>query len=84
MTKGERKKAIALALAKIEATGKICDEAYEALKAIEKNYFNGKATHYEVYCAEQRAEECKTAYFRAKDEYNELIKYKAWKSVMKA
>ena len=80
MTKGERKKAIALALSKIEVTGKICDEAYEALRAIEAKYFNNKVSHYEVYCAEQRAEECKTAYFEAMFEYDELTKYKAWRA----
>ena len=80
MTKGERKKAIALALAKKEATCKICNEAYEELKAIEAKYFNGKANHYEVYCVEQRAEECKRAYFEAMFEYDELTKYKAWKA----
>ena len=80
MTKGERKKAIALALAKKEATCKICNEAYEALKTIEAKYFNNKVSHYEVYCAEQRAEECKRAYFDAMLEYDELTKCKAWRA----
>ena len=84
MTKAERRTAIAVALAKIEETENVCKEAYKSLKAIEAKYFKDEATHYEVCCAEERAEECKRAYWDAKSEYNALIQYKAWKSVMKA
>lgn len=85
MTKGERKKAIAIALAKVESTRKMLDEAHEQLREFERT----DKTHYVADCFimmayapyKQRIQECQDAYYEAKREYDELTKCKAWKNL---
>ena len=85
MTKGERKKAIAVALAKVESTGKALDEAHAQMREFERN----DKTRYVADCFimaayapyKQRIRECQEAYWEAVHEYNELTKYKAWKNL---
>ena len=84
MTKGERRKAIALALEHKEATAKACDEAYtrmtEACNRIPR--FDMNTIELGDYMrAKRHYEECKSAYFDACHEYSELTKYKAWKNL---
>ena len=85
MTKGERKKAIAQALARKENAEKALNEAYAQLREFERN---DKARYvadcfimmaYAPY--ERRIEECRKALSEARNEYNELTKCKAWRNL---
>ena len=85
MTKGERKKATAAALAKVESTRKMLDDAYEQMREFERT----DTTRYVDDCFimmayapyKQRIRECEDAYWEAMHEYNELTKCKAWKNL---
>ena len=86
MTKGERKKANALALARIETAEKAVDEAYARLHEKERELDKITWYVYGAYLSEirpyqQHAEACKHEYFDAKREYAELTKCKAWKNL---
>ena len=71
MTKGERKKAVALAQTRIKTAEMACADADALLK--EAEFGTVKA-----YRAEQHYEACRRALWDAKDEYNALTKCKAW------
>ena len=85
MTKGERKKAIALALAKLESAEKMLNEAHAQLREFERT----DKTHYvcdaflmAAYAPyKQRIRECEDAYWEARREYNELTRCKAWRNL---
>ena len=85
MTKGERKKAIALALVKLKNAEKALKEAYAQMREFERN----DKTRYVADCFimmayapyKQRIRECEEAYWEAMHEYNELTKCKAWKNL---
>lgn len=86
MTKGERKKAIALALARIEAAEIARDEAYSRLHEKEAELGKIQWIIYGAYLAEirpykNRVEECNNEYWNACYEYDELTKYKAWRNL---
>lgn len=85
MTKGERKRAIAIALAKVESTRRMLNEAHEQLREFEQN----DKTRYVADCFimmayapyKRHIEECEEAYWKAMHEYDELTKCKAWKNL---
>lgn len=84
MTKGERKKAIAQALARIDATEKAVNEAYERLHEKEAELDKMTWHVYGAYLAEirpyeQRVDECRAEWYEAKHEYAELTRCKAWR-----
>jgi hypothetical protein len=86
MTKGERKKAIALALARIEAADIALDEAYRRFYEKEAELDKVEFVVYGAYLAEIRPyRECvemwQAEWHRAKHEYAELTKCKAWKNL---
>jgi hypothetical protein len=86
MTKGERRKAIALALTRIEVAEKAVDEAYTRLHEKERELDNMTWHIYGAYLSEIRpykqcVEEREKEWYKAKHEYYELTKCKAWKNL---
>lgn len=85
MTKGERKKAIALALIKLEDAEKALNEAHAQMREFDRT----DNTHYIADCFimmayapyKARIEECRKEYWSARHEYEELTKCKAWKNL---
>ena len=85
MTKGERKKAMALALVKLKNAEKELEEAYAQMREFERN----DKTRYVADCFimmayapyKQRIRECEEACWEVRNEYNELTKCKAWRNL---
>ena len=85
MTKGERRKAIALALARLETAEKALNDAHEQMREFERT----DNTHYVADCFimmayapyKQRIRECEDEFWDAQHEYNELTKCKAWRNL---
>ena len=86
MTKGERREAIKLACARIEAADAALDEAYRRFHEKEAELDKMDWIIYGAYLWELRpyresVEMWQMEYARARDEYNELTKCKAWKNL---
>lgn len=85
MTKGERKKAIALALTRIETAEKALNEAHAKLREFERtdktNYVCDAFIMMAYAPYKQRIRECQDELWAAQHEYAELTKCKAWRNL---
>lgn len=85
MTKGERKKAIAQALARKENAEKALNEAHAQLREFERtdktNYVCDAFIMMAYAPYKQRIRECEDEFRSANNEYNELTKCKAWRNL---
>lgn len=86
MTKGERKKAIALALTRIEVAEAMLNEAWARFEAKQDELDNMTWHIYGAYLSEIRPyreaiSEYEQELWRARLAYNELTKCKAWKNL---
>ena len=85
MTKGERKKAIALALTRMEEAETTLNEAYAKLREFERTDKTRYVCDSFIMAAyapyKQHIRECQDEWHKARLEYAELTKYKAWRNL---